>query len=657
MPRRSFPVRQRDFPNWSTSFVSEVLFRFVSEEGEDVLADAERMIASGHATTLLAGILESLAGERLWEQEITLRNLRKLEAADALLGPLATALRDQQHAERRNAARCAFAALAAPDAACSAAALAMLTGLVSAGTEPDVRILAAAALGESGNAAAMEALSALLRDVDPNVAAAAAEALGVLGEPAAIEALGEVARSGPFWVRAATIVALGRIGDERGLEPVAAATADEAVAEMAAVALGEIGDPRGLDVLRPLLAAGHPARRAARDAAAQILLRHPDVAVPEWLRESLRGEIETLLQSLHDQRDETAAYLLGIAGTRDAARHLVDALESSHADAAAAGLSALPAEVALEQLIPQLERAEGETRSAILAALPPLGNAAAVEAVVRCLADPHPATRAAASEVLGRSDDALVVPRLLELIGQPEYRRAVVRALGIAGAARCNPLAELLNDPDPEVRRAAAEGLARCATREVRARIVAALHAEADPEIRASLALAIGTAGGSEAVAVLAPLLEAPELALRFAALTALGQTGTPEALHPLVRALADPHPELQAAALRSLGTLGDPRAAEAVGRHLTDADRDLRLTAAFALRDLAAPRSVEYLLGALTDRAWPVRLAAVRTLAAIGATETLERLRQVADEDADPLVRQAAQGAVAQLAGLGGTA
>jgi HEAT repeat protein len=638
-------------------FVSEDALALLDGDEDAARRHAEGMIRQGRETELAEQVLGLVAGQQYWQRELTLERLCSLASGSALLEPLTEALRDPSDAERRNAARSALAALCSPQSAAVAEGLARLAGLLHSDADADVRVLAATALGESGNPAASAALQDGLEDPEPNVAAAAADGLGVLKSVEAVEALGAAASGADFWVRIAAVVALGRIGDRRAVSTLVAVTSDPLLAEAAATALGQLGDPAALDALRPLAQRSHPTHAAAVRAAELILESNPRLRPPEWLRETLRGSEAELATLLERDGDPTAARLLGIAGTRAAAERLLVALASPHAAAAAVGLASLPADVATTMLIPQLREVGPEARVSILATLPPLNDAAAIRAVAGHLSDPWEPARAAASEALGRSDPAEVLPQIREALEDPASRYAAVRTLGFLGDDRCTPLAAHLADADAAVRRAAAEGLIRCATPGVRERIVGALREESNAAVRAALVEALGSTGGADAVAHLEPLLADPDPVLRFAVIRALGHTRAPEALPALVAALGDQRHEFQAAALGALGELGQPSAADSVASFLGVANRDIRLTAALALRDIAAPRALEYLLAALDDDSWGVRQAAVRTLAAIGAEPALERLRRMADHDADPLVREAARSAVEQMerSGRGG--
>jgi HEAT repeat protein len=621
-----------------------------ADEAAAALDAANRLLREGRTGELVEDVLHDVASEATWVRAQALGRLAALPDASTLIDPLVAALRDPESAERRNAARSALAALAGPESGTATATLEVLSSLLRTEADSDVRLLTATALGESGNLRAAGELESSLGDPEANVGAAAADALGQLAARGSVGALAGALRRADPWVRVAAIVALGRIGDARAVPPLAEALADPMLAAAAAGALGEIRDPASLEALRPLVTGDGASRGAAVRAAAGILAAHPDVEPPDWLRASLRGRETELAESLLAATDETAALLLGIAGTEVAAQRLADALQGPSETAAAGALSLLPAAVAAS-LTARLPDATPEGRASILAALPSLSDPDAIGRVEAYLADGHAATQAAAAEALGRADANLVLPLLLRALDRPESRHAAVRALGHLGPERCMPLAALLEDRDPRVRQAAAEGLTRCATAEVRQQITDALGSEEDAAVRRALIGALGAAGGSEAVDPLEARLDDADPAARYAAIRALGRTAAPQALRPLVRVLTEPDGEFRAAALHALGELGDPRAAQPLARHLAAADDDIRLTAAFALRDLAAPQAVEYLAAALDDRAWAVRHAAVRTLAILGATAVLPRLSELADSDPDPLVRDAARNAARALA------
>lgn len=125
----------------------------------------------------------------------------------------------------------------------------------------EVRLSAIEALGEIGDARAVEPLIAMLADkyvrtrslgeeeyVDASVGMSAALALGRIGDKRAVEPLlaSLKTRTGPV---GGIIEALGQIGDPRAIEPLLAAIKDGVMDHLAFKALGQIGDTRAVEPL------------------------------------------------------------------------------------------------------------------------------------------------------------------------------------------------------------------------------------------------------------------------------------------------------------------------------------------------------------------------------------------------------------------------
>ncbi len=611
---------------------------------------ARRRVREGDGPALARAILLELSGQASWRRQRALERLAALDDYAPLLAPFAEALADGSDPERRNAARSALSALAAPDAANPNPAVGWLAGLAEENADPDVRVLAVAALGEAAQPRARALLERLLLDPDPNVASAAAEALGQLADPRAVPALLEATTSGDFWTRAAAVVALGRLRDPRALPALARAVAEPWLASAAAHALGEIGEPEGLAALRRALAHGGETRDAALRAAASILGHYPGEEAPDWLRDALRGSEARLTAELEAEGEPDFARLLGLAGTPAAAGELLDQLAlPGRKEVGAIGLALLPEAVAREAILRRLGSAGEGERALLLGSLPPLSGADEVRAAAGWLSDPDAETRAAAAEALGRSDRAAVLEALPALLENPDARVGAARVFGYFGTEACAPLVDLLSDPEARVRAVAAEGLGRCGDLHL-PRIREALGRESDARARQALASALGRIGGEEAAAALLPWAAADDPALRFAAVRALGESGADAAYPALLEALLDPLPEIQAAALRGLGELGDARAETPLTERLRDPDRDLRRTAVLALDRLSHPGALERLREALSDSDREVRLTAVRALQRLPDPRSEEALQRVADSDSDPHVRQAAARAADRL-------
>jgi HEAT repeat protein len=503
-------------------------------------AAVARLLREDRADAAAAAVTEAARGDAPWDAERFGAALRGVDGAAALLPALEAGLRDDD-ATRRNAARTALAALAAPGG--PAEVRARLAALVRAETDADVRLLAATAAGESGHADLRPALESALDDREANVAAAAADALGALGDARAVDALADaLGRTEDPWRRVSLVVALGGLGDARAVPALSAAVgdADPAVASAAAAALAEVGDASGMEGLRAAVASPDPdVREAALDAAARLL--GGGAPPPDWLRAAAREAEEDAARRFVDGDDDRAALLLGAAGTRTAADRLASAADDAErAPAAAAALALLPPRVALDALLPRISGAPPEARRVLAGALPPPARADDVARTVPLLADGDGEVRAAAVEALSRTGAELAGAALEAALADPATRAGAAAVLGRLAGGAADTLLPLLADADPAVRRAAADGLAHASHPRAAGPLVAALETETEGGVRCALIAALGCAGGPAAVAALDPLARGGHPAERFAAVRALGRTRADAALAPLLAALAD---------------------------------------------------------------------------------------------------------------------
>jgi hypothetical protein len=156
---------------------------------------------------------------------------------------------------------------------------------------------------------------------------------------------------------------------------------------------------------------------------------------------------------------------------------------------------------------------------------------------------------------------------------------------------------------------------------EARETLASRLGQDANPEVRAAAAEALGNTWDESAVAPLAHAVATdPGTFVRAAAAQALGETWSEAGMEPLTQALLiDPGRAVREEAALGLGQIGDPGAVPALTQALGDADT------------------------------W-VRLAAVDALAAIASPDATAALLDASKSDADDLVRSAAGQAVAQI-------
>ncbi len=143
----------------------------------------------------------------------------------------------------------------------------------------DLRCQASGALAKFGSGA-VESLTVMFTDPDPDVRIVAAGVLGDTGDPAAVEPLVEALGDGNADVRGAAGGSLVRLGDaavDRLIE--ATSESDRNVRLYAAGALKYIGNPRAIDALRNLARSGDAEERSvAEDAIAKIRMVRGEAA-------------------------------------------------------------------------------------------------------------------------------------------------------------------------------------------------------------------------------------------------------------------------------------------------------------------------------------------------------------------------------------------
>ena len=121
------------------------------------------------------------------------------------------------------------------------------------GSDPDLRMQAALALGEQGDSRAVAALIDALRDDDPNVRYHAIEALGKLNAVDAVDALIEIAESRDFFLAFPAMDALAKIGEQRIAPRIVPLLEDDLLRTPAINLLGQLGDETAVAPLTKLL--------------------------------------------------------------------------------------------------------------------------------------------------------------------------------------------------------------------------------------------------------------------------------------------------------------------------------------------------------------------------------------------------------------------
>lgn len=220
-------------------------------------------------------------------------------------------------------------------------------------------------------------------------------------------------------------------------------------------------------------------------------------------------------------------------------------------------------------------------------------------------------------------------------------------------------LLELLDDPDPDVRRTATMAVGKIGHPGPAGALVQGLK-DPDPLVREYSASSLGSLGEvvrDQAGLAVADLLLDSSDAAKQAAARALGEIGTaPKALDSVIEALGDPDVRTRRAAVLALGRIEAGSAFPALTEAVGDPDALVRQGALAALGELAEDRARPYFRTRLAqDPDQGVRSEAAYRLGKLGTPEDLPLLRLVAAEDRSAVVRGWARWAAQSITPLDG--
>jgi HEAT repeat protein len=293
----------------------------------------------------------------------------------------------------------------------------------------------------------------------------------------------------------------------------------------------------------------------------------------------------------------------------------------------------------------------GLKRLYALKALEPYGRAEAL--TLSSLADSGDVeSRRAFARVVSRVQGPEAVPLLRRLAGDPdaEVRRAAAYGLAGLGAPATDIYVRLLRDADVETRRSAAVGL-RVSPDSVAAPALGEALGRPDSLVRYQAVIALGALSARGPVDLIVRALKDGTAFVRRAALSALIDAGRGEAALPtFLEDLKGRSAGTRQAGAEALGRIASPAAAgPLLEAARSDADSRVRESATVALGAIRAPESVPNLLKLLRDRDARVRGAAARGLGAAGNERVIPRLVAALD-DTVASVRDGAASALGRL-------
>jgi HEAT repeat protein len=494
--------------------------------------------------------------------------------------------------------------------------------------DPAVVVDAVMVLGRRRSQRAVPQLVELAQHDNDNVAVGAIEALGRIGGHSAVDALVRAIKSRQFFRAFPAIDVLGRTGDPRAVPALAPLLGDPLYGLEAARALGHTGDKAAVSPLATsLCAGGDAAARVAAMALVELVDRHRsrygrDGVVEEEIRRlAPPGAERRLAQALNEATPAEAAaisFVLGTIGRSAALPALVAQLDGPEpaASAAARALQKLGS-AADEEVVRGLRDGDSSRRLVLLHSLS--GAFATANEVVGCLRDPDPRVRAAACELLARMGNPAAVPALFGVLEDPNP--AVLHAAIGAIQSLGNPRTERLTQ----------QALAS-SNRQVR---------------RAGLRIA-GYFGYSSCLEPIDEIMRGNDAQLRETAVEALALIEEPQAMELITRAARSEQPGMRAAAMRAMALRGnDPRGVSFLMRGLRDPEAWVRYYACRSLGRLGTSAAADAIAELVSDDAGQVRVAAIEALSHLGTPGALNAVLAAADGD-DPDLRRAA------LLGLG---
>lgn len=255
---------------------------------------------------------------------------------------------------------------------------------------------------------------------------------------------------------------------------------------------------------------------------------------------------------------------------------------------AALALGILDGRAALPQLTTALQDPEPEVRAAAATAIGKIGAAADGRALVPLIADTSGEVRNRALQALGVLRVSEAGPALRELYDTSRNRDLSMRALEtlskVADPGQAELLRLLVQDPDPEKKRLAVEGLARIADAGMLAAFKKDFQRQAGEELRLAYAFALTRLGdrafidtvvlclpsrtlgrrcrgylrelGPELLPELYPYLNDPDATIRGTLCDLLAEFGEPEAIPRLMPLISDPSREVADRANRAVERL-----------------------------------------------------------------------------------------------------
>lgn len=493
------------------------------------------------AEPVLAPAAPPAAFEQKMRWILQLEDQRQLRGGG---GDLITLLTDTEARVRRRSALAA-GRVKLPEA------IAPLTGVMQSDSDPEVRQMAAFALGLIGDASAAPALTTALTDADPMIQGRAAEALGLIGHQPAAQPI-----SAMIYAHITAGVLNGLNADDMGYPK---SPQIEAV-RLGTYALVRLGS---YDSIAASFVGSDGHVRSRWWPVAYAFQRVNDPRAVPALLELFNGEGQLTrafaARGLGNSKDQRAAAPL-LAAAEDASAPLAVRIQAVRG---IAQLGDARGGAVMRRLITS-PKVEQNLQLEAITALAQLRDASAVDLLIDLISADWPSVRSAALNALARTDLDTFITSIATLGPDPHWsvRASLATTLGALPRQRAQvPLTAMLSDADQRVIPSVLDALAKVGATNAAEVLTARLKAD-DPVVRAAAARGLAT-------------LKAPNVAGALA--------------DAVKRAQSDGLYTARTAALDALTALDPVTAKPILTAALTDRDWAVRVRAADDLKKLDA--------------------------------------------------------------------
>ncbi len=284
-----------------------------------------------------------------------------------------------------------------------------------------------------------------------------------------------------------------------------------------------------------------------------------------------------------------------------------------------------------------------------------IGNSAALPILIEILPSQNYKVQVAVATALGKIGDKSVMPQLLNTLSDedPDVRIAVAIAIGKFKMPHTYlNLADLLDDPEINVRQAAAQALADTDDASVVPYLVEALHDSFwwyGREEAMQVLLASIRKFGTQAYRPLAEAMNAKEPTVRRYAISLLGPLKDPRALEPFQMAFYDPNYDVAEMAAKAMIEYG-PQAMAIFVEALSSPNVWIREKSIESIAQIGGKPAVEYLLEMLNDEESSVRITAIKALGQLADQSALPALKALAADRSDREISKLARQAIAAI-------